>query len=108
MKNITRTVIGFALLAFSLSGFNAIEAVGQTKKTGVAKKMLKVGTLRKVPASRGRLVRKGQKLTLGGNQTGLTCCTKWNTQSGGTGCASFEDSCPGDQFQVECGDSGCW
>ena len=40
--------------------------------------------------------------TTGGSdaEVGVTCCTNWNTSTGDTGYASFEDSCPADQFQL--------
>ena len=69
--------------------------------------------LRKVSPQRGRLVRRGSASSFasnGGPQE-LTCCTHWNTQSGGTGCASYDDSdgmCPDNTFQVDCGPTGCW
>ena len=38
----------------------------------------------------------------------VTCCTNWNTSTGGTGCATFPDECPAGQFKVDCGPNGCW
>jgi|GEM_PF-6965023 len=37
-----------------------------------------------------------------------TCCTHWNSATGGTGCASYEGPCPSNTFTVECGANGCW
>lgn len=48
------------------------------------------------------------KLKAAGGTSGTTCCTHWNTSTGGTGCASFPDSCPSGQFEVSCGANGCW
>ena len=57
--------------------------------------------LRRVPANRGRLVPQGSSFKARGGYSKLTCCTHWNTQSGGTGCATYDDSeglCPGETF----------
>lgn len=47
-------------------------------------------------------------LKAAGGSSETTCCTHWNTSTGGTGCASFPDSCPAGQFEVNCGANGCW
>lgn len=70
----------------------------------------KAKVMRRVPVSKGRLVPQGSKFTAGGYSK-LTCCTNWNTQTGGTGCATYDDSegsCPAETFQVDCGKNGCW
>jgi hypothetical protein len=64
-------------------------------------------TLRSIPANRARLVSPNQLVAPGG-RSAVTCCTNWNTSTGGTGCATFPDTCPADQFEVDCGASGCW
>ena len=65
-------------------------------------------TLRMVAPNRGKLIRGNPKFTAIGGPQGVVCCTHWNTSTGGTGCATFPDQCPSDQFTVECGDDGCW
>lgn len=67
--------------------------------------------LRKISPRKGKLVPHKSILKAPGGTVALTCCTHWNTQSGGTGCASYDDSegsCPSDTFQVDCGANGCW
>ena len=46
--------------------------------------------------------------SIGINPDSATCCTHWNSSTGGTGCASFEGSCPDNTFSVNCGENGCW
>lgn len=67
--------------------------------------------LKSISPQRGRLVPQGARLQGRGGSDPLTCCTHWNSSTGGTGCASHDDSegsCPKDTFQVDCGANGCW
>ncbi|MBL1274550.1 MAG: hypothetical protein COB30_000520 [Ectothiorhodospiraceae bacterium] len=50
----------------------------------------------------------GYKIIGGTGPTGVVCCTNWNTATGGTGCATYPDSCDSNQFEVTCGGDGCW
>jgi len=65
-------------------------------------------TLRAIPIQRGRLVTGGRRITSGSRTSEVTCCTNWNTQTGGTGCATYTDQCDRGQFRVDCGPTGCW
>lgn len=65
--------------------------------------------LRNIAPNRGRLVLPNMQFKAkGAGGTGVVCCTHWNTQTGGTGCATYPDSCPSNTFTVECGKDGCW
>lgn len=65
--------------------------------------------LRNISPDRGRLVPSKRRLKVkGSGDTEAVCCTHWNTSSGGTGCATYPDSCPDDTFTVKCGKDGCW
>ena len=67
--------------------------------------------LKSISPQRGRLVPQGTRFKTRGRSEPLTCCTHWNSSTGGTGCASHDDSegsCPSDSFQVDCGANGCW
>ncbi|WP_282610500.1 hypothetical protein [Pelagibius sp. Alg239-R121] len=67
--------------------------------------------LRSISPQRGRLIPHGTRLQARGRSEQLTCCTHWNSSTGGTGCATHDDSegsCPKDTFQVDCGANGCW
>lgn len=72
-----------------------------------SKKVIGAKELRTVAPNKAVFVSLKPKLTAGGPAP-VTCCTNWSSSTGGTGCASFEDSCPANQFQVDCGDDGCW
>lgn len=75
-------------------------------KTGLV--LVQTKKLRTIAAGRAKLVPQSQRLAIAQRGAGVTCCTNWNTSTGGTGCATFPDSCPSDQFQVDCGADGCW
>ena len=67
--------------------------------------------LRSISPRKGRVVPRRSILKAPGGTVALTCCTHWNSQTGGTGCATYDDSegsCPSNTFQVECGSGGCW
>ena len=66
-----------------------------------------VRKFRKVSPQRGRLVKKKFGFKARGGAA-ATCCTHWNTSTGGTGCATYPDSCPDNTFTVSCGKTGCW
>ncbi len=107
LKTLTRCLCAAVLLAQAVPLQPAFAGDTRVKKFQAAQNKV----LRRVPASKGRLVPKGSSFKARGGHSALTCCTHWNTQSGGTGCATYDDSegsCPGNTFQVECGSSGCW
>ena len=58
----------------------------QEKTTGQSPAQTVAGALRSVPASKGRLVKKGMQLK--SKSSAITCCTHWNTSTGGTGCST--------------------
>ena len=65
------------------------------------------------PVAAKKLVTKYGKKPLGfkalGASVAITCCTHWNSSTGGTGCSPQPgDECPGGQFKVDCDSSGCW
>ncbi len=49
----------------------------------------------------------GLGYTLGSNTSEVTCCTNWSRNTGGSGCATLEDYCPSNQFEIDCGTMGC-
>jgi len=61
-----------------------------------------------VAPDKGRLITNPQFKVKESGGTEAVCCTSWNTSTGGTGCATYEDSCPDNTFTVECGKDGCW
>jgi hypothetical protein len=98
--------VAVALTATMLTGaaFVAVyePAQADTKKTTA----IKTTGLRAIAPGKARLVPAGAKLTIG--TAGATCCTHWNTSTGGTGCATYEGACPDNTFTVECKADGCW
>lgn len=99
---ISMLAISMSLSVAMAANVSAAETKSQSYKEGSEPK-----ELRTVAPDRARFVFIKPKFTSGG-PAAVTCCTNWNSSTGGTGCASFEDSCPDDQFQVDCGDDGCW
>jgi hypothetical protein len=104
--NMLSRLLAVAALAGLLSGATFVAvyepAQADTKKTTA----IKTTGLRAIAPGKARLVPAGAKLTTG--TAGATCCTHWNTSTGGTGCATYEGACPDNTFTVECGASGCW
>ncbi len=107
LKTLTKCLCATILLVQTAPSQPAFAgSKGVVKVQTMQKKMT-----RRISPAKGRVVPRGTILKAPGGTLALTCCTHWNTQSGGTGCASFDDSeeqCPADTFQVECGSSGCW
>lgn len=98
------TLIAVASVPFAFAPLGIVAA--QEKKPAMQSETT---ALRSVPASKGRVVPAGTKLKMSGKNSGITCCTHWNTSTGGTGCSTQPgDECPGGQFKVDCGPSGCW
>jgi hypothetical protein len=63
---------------------------------------------RSIPPTRAVRVSPPGGLATPTRGSAVTCCTNWNTSTGGTGCATYPDTCPDNQFQVDCGPTGCW
>ena len=111
----SRAIMVFVAVVFLLSMICvSVPAFAQDKAMTKGKAMMKSHDmtqsqqLRTIAPSRAKSVKliRGFKAKEGG--AAVTCCTHWNSSTGGTGCASFEGSCPDNQFEVECGSSGCW
>lgn len=93
----------------ALSSTPTWEVAAQEKMTPKDNKQVERQTLRNVAPNRGRLVPSNPQFKAkGAGGTGVVCCTHWNTSTGGTGCATYPDSCPDNTFTVECGNDGCW
>jgi hypothetical protein len=73
-----------------------------------AKKTTAAELLRSISPSVGHLVVHPKLKLKSSGPLEVTCCTHWNTSTGGTGCATYPDTCPDNTFTVECGDDGCW
>lgn len=107
LKTITKFLCAtsvFAQIFIPPSGF-----AGDTKTMKVQSANKQV--LRNISPRKGRVVPRNSILKAPGGTVALTCCTHWNSQSGGTGCATYDDSegsCPSETFQVDCGANGCW
>lgn len=100
-------------LALTVAGQSAVvgDAAAQERTTTEKSTMEKTYTasdkkMHTVSPERARMVVLKLKAPDGTSET--TCCTNWNSSTGGTGCATFPDECPAGQFKVECGASGCW
>lgn len=116
-KKKTMNIVSVLCTAFILMVLSPISVSASDKYTGNYDILSKTY---KIDPSRASLVIKNQPIIvfrkpateLGykvvENTVGLTCCTNWNTATGGTGCASFSDSCPSDQFEVTCKGNGCF
>ena len=99
-------VVGIAATSFTL----APAARSQTMRAPVPSTSPATPTkLRTISPQKGRMVRPPKVDSLkGGGVSRATCCTHWNTSTGGTGCATYPDTCPDNTFTVDCGPTGCW
>ncbi|HMQ57110.1 MAG TPA: hypothetical protein PKE65_01030 [Rhizobiaceae bacterium] len=113
-RNLTKTTVALALSVAFLASASAAHAASAQKPAGANARAPLVlvqqrkSALRKIAPGRAKLVPQSQQLKAAGGTTAATCCTHWNTSTGGTGCATYEGSCPSNTFEVECGATGCW
>lgn len=107
LKKFTKTLCVVSVFAQVIIPQTGFAANTKVLKIQPANKQI----MRNISPRKGKLVPQKSILKAPGGTVALTCCTHWNTQSGGTGCASYDDSegsCPSDTFQVDCGPTGCW
>ena len=103
--------VAFALTITGQAGV-VKDAAAQERTTATESTMMEktssasTDKMRTVAPSKAHMV--VLKLKAAGGTTETTCCTNWNTSTGGTGCATFPDECPAGQFKVDCGANGCW
>lgn len=102
-------------LALTTAGQSGVikDAAAQEKTTTTESTTMEKSTsastdkqLRTIAPSKAYMVK--LKLKDRDDDAAVTCCTNWNTSTGGTGCATFPDECPAGQFKVDCGPKGCW
>ena len=74
----------------------------------LAKKPTAAQLLRSISPQMGHLVLHPKLKLKSSGPLEVVCCTHWNSSTGGTGCATYPDTCPDNTFTVECGDDGCW
>jgi hypothetical protein len=91
-----------AALLFTLAAAGDVAAADTPTKKPVAQ------LLRSIAPSVGHVVIAPKLKLKSSGPMEVTCCTHWNTSTGGTGCATYPDTCPDNTFTVECGDDGCW
>lgn len=115
MKKISAIIFTLAVLFSSSLSIAETKPIQALKKPSAALqppvKSRSALRLKSVSPEKGRLVKGAGSFALAGRTTELVCCENWNTSTGGTNCATYDDSegsCPGNTFQVDCGANGCW
>lgn len=96
-----------AALTFTATGMGEAQAQERAaSETSATQRAVTTEKTRSISPEKAHMVI--LKLKAADGAQGTTCCTHWNTSTGGTGCASFPDECPSGQFKVDCGPKGCW
>lgn len=89
--------VGLAMAAALLAGAVFVTSFGpasaDTKKATQAEQSVTKKVVR------------DKKLTTAG--AAVTCCTNFQFGGSFSGCATFEDSCPANQFQADCSKDTC-